>query len=66
MSKEQNFFNCGLSTTEEEVDEHMNLEELKVLSANSPKTLCPAAADAYLMFQVRKSSCYSSFYNFIL
>lgn len=42
------------SNTEEEVDEHINLEELKVLSANSPKTLRPAAADAYLMFQVGK------------
>uniref|UniRef100_A0A0N7ZAU2 Protein MON2 homolog n=1 Tax=Scylla olivacea TaxID=85551 RepID=A0A0N7ZAU2_SCYOL len=41
----------GISTTEEEVEEHINLEELKVLSANSPKTLRPAAADAYLMFQ---------------
>ncbi|MPC75352.1 Protein MON2 [Portunus trituberculatus] len=44
-------FSSGISTTEEEVEEHINLEELKVLSANSPKTLHPAAADAYLMFQ---------------
>lgn len=42
------------SNAEEEVEEHINLEELKVLSANSPKTLRPAAADAYLMFQVCK------------
>lgn len=44
--------NCAPSNTEEEVEEHINLEELKVLSASSPKTLRPAAADAYLMFQV--------------
>lgn len=30
----------------------VNLEELKVRSASPPKTLHPAAADAYLMFQV--------------
>ncbi|XP_066938872.1 protein MON2 homolog isoform X2 [Macrobrachium rosenbergii] len=38
-------------TGEDETDEQMNLEELKVLSASPPKTLRPAAADAYLMFQ---------------
>lgn len=57
----------GLSTGEEEVEEHINLEELKVLSANSPKTLRPAAADAYLMFQVGKPSRFSlHFTSFLL
>ncbi|XP_069945836.1 protein MON2 homolog isoform X3 [Cherax quadricarinatus] len=37
--------------TEDESEEHVSMEELKVLSANPPKTLRPAAADAYLMFQ---------------
>ncbi|XP_047499034.1 protein MON2 homolog isoform X3 [Penaeus chinensis] len=32
-------------------DESVSLEELKVLSSSPPKTLRPAAADAYLMFQ---------------
>lgn len=31
--------------------ESVNTEELKVLSSSAPKTLRPAAADAYLMFQ---------------
>ena len=32
--------------------ESVDVEELKVLSPTPPKTLNPAAADAYLMFQV--------------
>ena len=44
-----------------EDDASIDLEELKVLKPTPPKRLKPAAADAYLMFQV----IYHAFSNYV-